>query len=270
MDGGESFSADVRCVWLGTLWSRSLLQKTRRASSRPHHASDDLCLTDELKPAFEEACRGAAYNRLPSNEFYIVGALALRPRERYQHSTSGSLGDAVRLQLSHWTVLAGRPLENSALIFDVVEALELRTPAVWNTISGRKGGSFFTTLEDGQEAKFRRELPAQHHPAFVSGCSGCHRVLRLPLPYAIMFMRKKWFTVAVPDLVSGTTTLTALTVAGNSCLAGLGPVASMSVLGQPCASLGRDQKTCPMVLPCPSRAWMSCMTARKSGTWLTV
>ena len=200
MDGGELFSADVRCVWLGTFWSRSLLQKTRRASSRLNHESDDLCLTEELKPAFEEACRGAAYKRLPSNDCYIVGALALRPRERYQQKTSGNLGNAVRVQLSHWTVLAGRPLDNSALIFDVAEALELRTPAVWNTISGRKGGSFFTTLEDGQEARFRRELPAQHHPAFDSGCDQCDRVLRLPLPYAIMFMRKQWFTVAVPDL----------------------------------------------------------------------
>ena len=154
-------SEDVRCVWLATLWSRTLLQKTRRASSKNCHTGGDLCLTDELRPAYEEACRlgnELTERTLPSNDNFILGALALKPLERYKHASAGNLGAALRQQISHWTVLAGRPLDKFALLFSVEETMELSRPMVWSTIAGRRGGAFVTVLEDGQQGRMRVQI----------------------------------------------------------------------------------------------------------------
>ena len=70
-------------------------------------------------------------------------------------------------------------------------------PVVWNTISGRRGGCFVAPLESGQEERLRRQLPEDLHAMFRYPFS---QVLRLPFPYATMFLTKRWKQMVVPDL----------------------------------------------------------------------
>ena len=189
--------SDVRCLWLGTMWSRALLSTTRSASSASDKDVVDLSLTQDLQPAFAEALQRAHCQAVPSTECYILGAVAVRPRERFSYRNSGHLGAAIATQISHWTTLAGRPLDLFALIFEVVDAVMFAEPVCWNTISGRRGGCFVAPLESGQEERLRRALPADHSHLFRYPFS---QVLRLPFPYVTLLLTKLWSHMVVPDL----------------------------------------------------------------------
>ena len=191
---GES---DVRCVWLATMWSRSLLSSTRTSQSKTDKDLQDIALTAELRPAFLRAKQAAGIQDVPCTDCHILGAIALKPIQRFDHRGCDSLGDAIASQLKHWTVLAGRALDGFALLFEVIDTVILQQPLIWNTIAGRRGGSFVSPLEAGQESRFRREMPGNTTSVFQYPFS---QVLRLPFPYVTMILSKTWQRILVPDL----------------------------------------------------------------------
>ena len=193
------FTEDTRRVWIGTFCSRTLLQKTRRVGTG-QDLDSDLAETEELAPLFRAAARKASFDflQVPANVCHILGAVAIEPRERFSHRESGSLGEEARHQLTHFTRLAGRPLHGFALLFDVLDAVVLQKPVAWRTLAGRRGGSFFTQLESGQEARLRAELPpGDGHTAFTHPFQD---VLRLPAPFAMLLLQRTWRVAVVPDL----------------------------------------------------------------------
>ena len=195
----QPLGEDVRCVWLGTLNSRSLLQKTRRIGSRGNEEAD-LALTTDVRPLFLEAARGTGLIEEPPSvsQCHILGAVALRPRERFSYRESEAFGDGVRQQITHFTTLAGRPLDKLALLFEIVDAVMLQRPVTWFTIAGRRGGAFMTELESGQEQRLRAAWPLDGvHAAFAYPFS---QVLRMPFPYVVLFLKRAWRMVVVPDL----------------------------------------------------------------------
>ena len=190
-------AGDVRCVWIATLSSRSLLGSTRKSTGSAKDARD-LCLTDRLHSDFQQAVFGTPFEQLDPSNCHILGALAISPSERYLHRESRVLGEDVMHQLSHWTTLAGRPMHGFALLFKVHSAVLLREPVSWFTFSGRRGGCFFSELEGGQRQRLIAAWPEgnQHHLFSYPFM----QVLRLPTPFAMFLLKGPWTTVVVPDL----------------------------------------------------------------------
>ena len=198
MPTAPAVGEDARCFWVATFASRSLLATTRKSTGSAKELHD-MCLTDELRDLFGRAATRSNFRDLAPSECHMLGAVAIAPRQRYSHQSSDALGDEVRHQISHWTILAGRPLHGFALLFEVRAATLLEEPQVWFTFSGRRGGSFFTELEAGQEQRLRTVLPQDSHPVFRYPFLG---VLRIPHPYAMFFLKGFWKTVVVPDLAT--------------------------------------------------------------------
>ena len=197
--GMNRLGEDVRCVWLATMSSRSLLCSTRKATSSAKEPSD-LALTEELREDFHAATWGTDLGpgKMSAENCYILGALAIRPSQRYSHRESHTLGDEVRHQISHWTILAGRPLHGFALMFDACESVLLDRPVSWFSFSGRRGGCFFTELEKGQTDRLVDAWPGGDcHAVFSYPFT---MVLRLPLPYIVFLLKGYWKTIVVPDL----------------------------------------------------------------------
>ena len=190
---------DVRCVFVGTVASQSFLSSNRHGMnySSKQEQDPDICLTEALVPAFRDAVRDTPFETLPPADCHILGAVALRPRERVVFRDASWIGPQAQHQLSHWTTLAGRPLDGFALLFDVAESMLLQQPQAWFTIAGRRGGCFFTDLEHGQRERLHSVWPEECHPAFSYPFT---QVLRLPYPYAMLILTKHWSVVVVPDL----------------------------------------------------------------------
>ncbi|CAE7693218.1 unnamed protein product [Symbiodinium sp. CCMP2592] len=190
---------DVRCVFVATVASQSFLTSNRHGMkySRKQEQDRDICLTEALVPAFRDAVRDTPFETLSPADCHILGAVALRPRERVVFRDATLIGPEAEHQLSHWTALAGRPLDGFALLFDVSESMLLQQPQEWFTIAGRRGGCFFTELESGQQERLRSVWPEECHPVFSYPFT---QVLRLPYPYAMLILAKQWSVVVVPDL----------------------------------------------------------------------